>query len=336
MGNWLGRLLRTTPAGASPPAAAAARVPAASPPAESAAAAWHASLDVDGLYASWLLGQPQGAGEAPDGAERAWLDAFATRAAAPSAAALIPRVPAVVPQLLHTLRDPSRPMNVLARQLAQDPVLVAGVLKLARSPFYGLSRPVTSLEQALLVIGQDGLRQMLASLAFKPIVNLQGGEFTGRGAPRVWDQSERCGLACQVLAPTTGASPFEAFLAALLESVGLVVVLRLADQGPPPTASRLSMQACRTLLRHARLLGVTIGRQWSFPDTVTEAVAAREAGQRAEVVGALADLLRMSMDISILRVLADAGVIAADDARLDIAAHPALERCFQMLDAAPA
>ena len=336
MGNWLGRFLRTTAAPASTPTAAAARAaPAPAPAGESPTAAWHAALDIDGLYSSWLFGQAPNAGEEPDAAERAWLDAFATRAAAPGAAALIPRVPAVVPQLLHTLRDPARPMSVLARQLAQDPVLVAGVLKLARSPFYGLTRPVTSLEQALLVIGQDGLRQMLASLAFKPIVNLQGGQFTGRGAPRVWDQSERCGLACQVLGPTTAASPFEAFLAALLESVGLVVVLRLLDQGPPASA-RLSLHGCRALLRHARLLGVTIGQQWAFPDEVVAAVAGREAASRVEALSALDDLLRISAEISILRVLADAGVLAADDARLDIAAHPALQRCFQMLHAAPA
>jgi len=203
MGNWLGRLRRTTPAAASAPAAAAAGMPGTAPsaPPESANATWRPSLDVDGLYLRWLLGHPDGTPDEPHASERAWLDAFAARAAAPSAAALIPRVPAVVPQLLHTLRDPARPMSTLARQLAQDPLLVAGVLKLARSPFYGLTRPVASLEQALLVVGQDGLRQMLASLAFKPIVNVQGGDFTGRGAPRAWDQSERCGLGCQVSCP---------------------------------------------------------------------------------------------------------------------------------------
>jgi len=337
MGNWLARLRRTPPDAPPAPAAAAASMPgaAASTPLESAHAAWHPSLDVDGLYLRWLLGHPDGAPDEPDAAERSWLDAFAARAAAPTAAALIPRVPAVVPQLLHTLRDPARPMSVLARQLAQDPVLVAGVLKLARSPFYGLTRPVTSLEQALLVVGQDGLRQMLATLAFKPIVNLQGGHFTGRAAPRVWDQSERCGLACQVLAPAMGASAFEAFLAALLESVGLVVALRLMDQGAPASL-HVSTNACRALLRHARTLAVTIGRQWSFPHAVMAAIAERDALHRAQGATPLGDLLRVSAEVSTLRVLTDAGVLAAGDARIDLAGHPFVQRCFQMLDAAPA
>ena len=336
MGNWLGRLLGTS-SGASASrstgaAGAVARAPAA--PTEAPVDAWRPALDVEGVFCRWLLGSADAARDEPDAAERALLAALAAQANTPGAAALVPRVPAVVPQLLHTLRDPSRPMSVLARQLAQDPLLVAGVLKLARSPFYGLQRPVTSLEQALLVIGQDGLRQMLASVAFKPIINLQGGEFTRRGAPRVWDQSERCGLACQVLAAGTGASPFEAFLAALLESVGLVVVLRLLDQSAPATAP-VSAQGCNALLGQARTLAVTIGRQWSFPEPVITAVAERDATQRARGRTPLGDLLRASSDVSTLRVLVDAGVLAVDDERLGLAGHPILQRCFHLLDAAP-
>jgi len=207
------------------------------------------------------------------------------------------------------------------------------VLKLARSPFYGLSRPVTSLEQALLVIGQDGLRQMLASVAFKPIINLQSGDFTKRGAPRVWDQSERCGLACQVLAAGAGVSAFEAFLGALLQSVGMVVVLRMLDQVAPrhPPASP---RACHLLLARSRALAATIGRQWSFPDAVIGAVLEREPSH-AQGRTALGDFVASCDALSKLRLLADARVIAAEDERLDLAGHPAAQRCFQMLDAAP-
>jgi hypothetical protein len=39
--------------------------------------------------------------------------------------------------------------------------------------------------------------------------------------------------------------------------------------------------------------------------------------------------------LSKLRVLADAGVVTADDERLDLAGHPLVQRCFHLLDAAP-
>jgi HD-like signal output (HDOD) protein len=335
MGNWLGRFLggssRAANAGAAP-SSTAAMAPSATTPA-SAADAWRPALDVDAVFCRWLLGQDEAAVAADDRAQVEALAKLDALASGPGLATWVPRVPSVVPQLLHTLRDPARPMSVLARQLAQDPVLVAGVLKIARSPFYGLTRPVTSLEQAMLVIGQDGLRQMLASVAFKPIINLQSGDYTKRGAPRVWDQSERCGLACQVLAGGAGVSAFEAFLAALLQSVGVVVVLRMLDQlapAHPPASPR----ACHLLLARARTLAATIGRQWSFPDAVIGAVLEREpSGAQGRTV--LGDLVASCDALSKLRVLADARVLAADDERLDLAGHPALQRCFQMLDAAP-
>src|SRR5205085_8589672 len=123
----------------------------------------------------------------------------ATPLAGDAAAAWVPRVPSVVPHLLQTLRERDGSMSALARQLAQDPVLVAAVLRIANSPYYRSAKPIGSIEQALLILGQDTLRQLLASVAFKPILNLQSGAVTRRGAPLVWDQSERCGVACHVL-----------------------------------------------------------------------------------------------------------------------------------------
>ena len=331
MSNWLGRWL----GGSRPADKDAASAPTSGAPAPAAPAdVWRPALDVDALFCRWLLGRDDSAVAADDRAQVDELSRLDALASGPSLATWVPRVPAVVPQLLHTLRDPARPMTVLARQLAQDPVLVAGVLKLARSPAYGLSRPATSLEQALLVIGQDGLRQMLASVAFKPIINLQAGEYTRRGAPRVWDQSERCGLACRVLAAGAGVSAFEAFLAALLQSVGVVVVLRMLDQLAPrdPPASP---RACHLLLARAHSLAATIGRQWSFPDVVIGAALEREPSQATAGRTGLGEFVASCDALSKLRVLTDAAVLSVDDERLDLAGHPPVQRCFQMLDAAP-
>lgn len=329
MGNWLGRFLGASRAQDQGRATSTAPPARAAP--ESPWSSWRPAFDVDAAFCRWLIGDER-AGERSDAAELAVLRTLEAQAS--NAAALVPRVPAVVPQILQTLRDPARPMSVLARQLAQDPVLVASVLKVAQSPYHGLGRPVTSLEQALLVVGQDGLRQMLASVAFRPIINVQSGEFSRRGAPRLWDQSERCGLACQVLAPSAGVSAFESFLGAVLQSVGMVVVLRLLDAlAHQPFAA--TPQVCAGLVAQSRRLACSIGRQWAFPESVIRAVAERDPAYAGQGRTALGDLLEISGGVSKLRVLADAGVIAQDDARLDLAANAALQRCFAMLDAAP-
>jgi hypothetical protein len=68
---------------------------------------------------------------------------------------------------------------------------------------------------------------------------------------------------------------------------------------------------------------------------VIAAVAARNPADAREGRTALCDLVGVCDAVSKLRVLADAGIVAADDPRLDLAGHPTVQRCFQMLDAAP-
>jgi HD-like signal output (HDOD) protein len=334
MGNWLRRLLGSSTADDAEQAVVPR--PAAAAPTDAPLLGWTPRVHVDALFGAWLLTEAAATSPADAAAEAAFISRFDAAAQRAPAASLVPRVPAVVPQLLRTLRDPagSSPSQ-LARQVSQDPLLVAGVLRLANSPAHGLGRRVASLEQALLVVGHDGLRQLLASVAFRPIISLQSGPCTRRGAPRVWDESERAGMACHVLAPLAGVNAFEAFLAALLQNVGMVVALRLIDQADlhaPAGASRLG----DAITERARRLACRIGRDWAFPPLVIDAIAARTHGDDAPPRTALADFLRVADDLARLRVLADGGVVPRDDPAHGLDHHPAIARCFGLLDAAPA
>jgi HD-like signal output (HDOD) protein len=336
MGNWWRRLL--DPAGSAARAdrdtASAAAPQAIAPPSAPPILAWQPRIDVDALAGAWLLTDASVATPTDGVADAGFVAAFDAAAAHAPAAALVPRVPSVVPQLLQTLRDPAGTSVHLSRQVARDPLLVAAVLRLANSPLHGVGRRIASLEQALLVIGHDGLRQLLASVAFKPIMNLHAGDCARRGAPRVWDQSERSGMACHLVAPLAGQNAFEAFLAALLQNVGLVVALRLVDQAhlqPPTCALRVGGVLCE----RARRLACRIGREWSFPAQVIDAIAARTSMDNAPARTALADVLRVADTLAWLRVLADANVVAGDDPACELDHHPVLARGFAMLDAAP-
>jgi HD-like signal output (HDOD) protein len=315
MSNWLQRLL-----GKDAPDPPARAMPAASrAPAQTAAAPSpqpRPAVDVDAAFCRWLLGQESAAAQTSSPSESMLLTTVeSTALTGQAAAALVPRVPTLVPQLLRSLRDPSGSMTEVARQVAHDPVLVAAVLKVANSPYYRPSRPIASIEQALLVLGQDTLRQMLARIAFKPILNLQSGTATKRGAPLIWDQSERCGVACHVLAPTIGGSAFEAFLAALLQNVGSIVMLRILDNGGYVRQPGYSQDFCRALMGQVRRFAHEIGVQWSFPPTVIEVIAPRS--ESSQGAGPTRELFKTCDYLSKARVLCDGGQLAVEDLGLD-------------------
>ena len=49
---------------------------------------------------------------------------------------VVPRLPAIVPQLMHSLKDDTIGIAQLAQQIKRDPVLVGEVIGLANSPYY--------------------------------------------------------------------------------------------------------------------------------------------------------------------------------------------------------
>ena len=265
------------------------------------------SIDLDLVFFRWLAGPAVHAGAAPEGLI---LDELARLARQPEAAAdLVPRVPAVIPQLLRSLRDESMSANELARQLAQDVTLVAEVIREVNSPYYRASSKVSNIEGALMLLGQNGLRLLLARVAFRPVIGLQTGRLARQAAPQVWSQSEKCAAAASLAAPALGANPFEAYLAGLMQNVGLIVAFRLMDQVAGTAALPQSDAFAHALLDSARTLSARIAALWELPPPVSQAIL--QAGQPD--VTALAQALHTGDRLAKLRVLQGADVEGAEE-----------------------
>lgn len=189
-----------------------------------------------------------------------------------SGASLVRRMPGVIPQLLQSLRTEDFSGADLARKISNDVVLVAEVVRLANSAFYSTVQAITSIEHAVLVLGQHGLRQLISGVAFKPIIGANSGHFTRLIAPRLWLQAEQCALANRLLADDLQVNRFEAFLAGLIQNVGLIAALRVMEQNADPEVQLGSESFCNALITHARVLSCSIGREWQFPAAIIEAI----------------------------------------------------------------
>jgi HD-like signal output (HDOD) protein len=268
--------------------------------------------EVDAAYYRWLAAAPPP--RASTQAELRILDELARLAQAPVAgAALVPRVPEIIPQLMRTLQSEDMSAAELSRQLSQDTLLVAEVFREANRPAY-LPRyhsgpPVDTIQGAIMLLGQNGMRMLLARVAFRPVVSMQSGRLARRVAPLVWRQSEKGALAASLLAPSFRANAFDAYLAGLMENVGLVVAFRLIDQACVDDALPWSEPFIAGLFQHARILSARIAGLWEFPPAVAEAI---EAAGQADAPP-LAEALALGGCLARLRMLADAGQFPLDD-----------------------
>jgi HD-like signal output (HDOD) protein len=286
-----------------------ASAPAQASPGASAAAA---TADIDAAWYRWLAAAPLPRAAAQ--LEVRILDELARLADAPVAgAALVPRVPEIIPQLMRTLQGEDMNAAELSRQLSQDMVLVAEVYREANRPAY-LPRyhsgpPVNSIQGAIMLLGQNGMRMLLARVAFRPVVSMQSGRLARRAAPLIWRQSEKGALAASLLAPNLRANVFDAYLAGLMENVGLVVAFRLIDQLCLDEALPWSDAFVAGLFAQARILSARIAALWDFPEAVAGAI---EAAGRPDAPP-LAQALALGGRLARLRMLVDAAEYAPDD-----------------------
>ncbi len=222
---------------------------------------------------------------------------------------LVPRVPGLIPRLLDTLRDDGASTADLSRMVAQDLVLAADVIREANTAYYQVSNPIQTIEAAIMMLGQNGLRMLLTRVAFRSIIKTQPEGFVRHAGSHIWGQSEKCAFAAALVAPGLSAGVFESYLAGLMQNVGFIVALRVAERecqnGKVPGSSEFGA----TLLACGRDLSASIARHWDFPEAVAEAI--ENVGDPGDT--GLAKALSVGDRLAKLRVLLDADVLAEDD-----------------------
>lgn len=185
---------------------------------------------------------------------------------------MLPRLPAVIPQLLNSLKSDDTSGKYLAEQISHDPVLVGEVIKLANSPFYyQTNQKINSLQRAVIMLGQSGLKRLIANVVMKPIFNVQDGYFGHLAKSHLWSQSEHCAHACSFLAKNR-YDPFDAYLAGIVVNIGMIVTIRIMDQIHKNREVPESTTFYKMISTKTKQLSVQIAENWRFPTTVLDAL----------------------------------------------------------------
>ncbi|MFC5437843.1 HDOD domain-containing protein [Rhodanobacter umsongensis] len=293
--------------------------------------------EIGDRFHRFVLGLPPAENSEPSAAELATLkrlELLSTRFDMRS----LPRLPTVLPQLLRTLKNDNAAGGELAKLVGRDPLMVGEVMRVTGSVFYRAAQPITSLQQAVVLLGQDGLRRVLTQHVMKPILQANAGALGHAAGERLWDHAERCAHACAWLGRSSGCDAFEAYLAGIICHTGTGAVVRLLDQLMPveaeTEAAPLSsgfLGACSQL---AARLSLQASQHWELPvrviDAMTECLtSATPAGSPLGKSLAVADTLASA------QLLAEHDRLAADidlsHSWPDILGPSLLARCQQDL-----
>jgi len=179
----------------------------------------------------WLLGCADLTDTPITPMERNALDAVARTLAQPKIADnLLPRAAALIPQLIALVRQTDLPTPAIAERIGKDAVLAAEVMRLASSSYYRVQGDVTNLEQAIALIGLQGLQTVIARVLLKPIYRSPPGPLSGRAGARMWDHSEALARHTAILCVPAGQPVFDGYLAGMLHDTGWTVAFSTIDR----------------------------------------------------------------------------------------------------------
>lgn len=131
----------------------------------------------------------------------------------------LPPMPIVAVKVLELLQDPDTSMKQLAATVSLDAAVSARMLKIANSAAYGLAREITTLQNALVMLGERTVRSLVLASSMSSV-----NKAYGLLEKMLWEESVGCALAARFLSTKLGVgNPEEAFLAGLFSNLGKVI-----------------------------------------------------------------------------------------------------------------
>lgn len=189
----------------------------------------------------------------------------------------LPSLPIVVLEVLKSFEQTDASTGMLAEKVAKDQALAAKTLRIANSSFYGLSRKVTTIQQAITILGFDSVRTLIAAAAVTDIFSdSRHGAFEYKA---FWRHSIGTGLCAKMLARQLKINQDYAFVCGLLHDIGrLVLVTRFPELYAAAMEHREKkdcyvIDAERAVLEmdHA-VVGRALAEYWKFPLIMQKAI----------------------------------------------------------------
>lgn len=138
----------------------------------------------------------------------------------------IPPMPQVAAEMMKLLNSPQSSAGRLADIVASDPAVAARVLRIANSSFYSMSRQVTNLSMAIVVLGERTLKNLVLAASLRGI-----NRVFGPNEKMLWEDSMVCALASRFLARALSTGdPEDAFVAGLFRHIGLIFMNNQEDK----------------------------------------------------------------------------------------------------------
>lgn len=199
----------------------------------------------------------------------------------------LPSLPLVTNRVIELIDDPEACAQQICDVICRDQVLTSRILKLVNSAYYGLPRRISTLTEAVTILGMETLRTMAIGISAFRTFGPDAG-VRGLSADQVMQHSVACAATAKIIARRIDFPLAEqVFLAGLLHDIGKMVMLNflkdeyaLALEKTQNEEMGLPMAETEVMgLDHAKL-GKILAEKWNLPDILIEPIACHHKPNR--------------------------------------------------------
>ena len=185
----------------------------------------------------------------------------------------LPTLPTMMMTITRLMQDPRTSADELGRAIGTDPSLVSKVLKLVNSAFYGFPGRISTITQAIVILGFSTIRNVVLTTSVLKLFG-RDSRLKGFDVETFWEHSLLTGAIAKALAVEKDA-PFteETFIAGLLHDMGHMILSQkltaefekvLAHQQKQGGSLMAAEQAVLGL-NHGEI-GAWLAKKWNLPE----------------------------------------------------------------------
>jgi HD-like signal output (HDOD) protein len=184
----------------------------------------------------------------------------------------IATLPEITLKIIELVENPRSTAQDLNKLISNDPALVARILKVVNSAFYGLPGQIGSINRAIVLLGLNAVKNIVIAASLTKL--FRGGRVSPHfSAKDLWAHSIAVGVFSKmIVGKLNNALPDEAFLAGLIHDIGILVELQAFREPLVEIAERASRESVRYIDLETQIIGVdhqalgaALTTKWKFP-----------------------------------------------------------------------
>jgi len=210
----------------------------------------------------------------------------------------LPNVPDVVRQLIQQLNNPAADYGEIADKVSNDQTLSLKILRLVNSAHFGLSRKVSSIDQAVVMLGMVRLKTLVIASGIAGSVK----EVDGLDLKEFWSESfQVAALAKWFAERETNVDPDIAFTAGLIHNIGRLLLHLAQPEQAQAIQAQVEASNCSRSEAEVNQLGFSSSEagkalldMWRFPTELGEAILQHKDITRFDAPSPLAALVNLA------------------------------------------